>query len=319
MHKYNFDEDSIVMVMSYDGNYYICNMYDKALQNNRMPYQAVANKLFVEHLPKQFQDINRLERLLASRRIIFKKVTVKPKAGKSLKMKGTICNIPVIEVDVNCNTLPRPTDSNGLLIVKLKRKLEYESHVIFEAVRPALIAQFLEFLNLYNHLYSDIEINYNNIPVDMLGCHNEKLEESEIYLQLLRSLVEPVEVEVELSTNEEIYEDPLSNFRAPSAETTIISQVPSNCNCELEQEITITPGKGKQPISVLNDKFCEELAHQHLFPSDNMAIKYKEKYHYVQVNILIKDYCIIVKSLLQIVTIYSLNSQYYRKFSLVVR
>ena len=54
MHKYNFDEDSIVMVMSYDGNYYICNMYDKALQNNRMPCQAVANKLFVEDLPKQF-------------------------------------------------------------------------------------------------------------------------------------------------------------------------------------------------------------------------------------------------------------------------
>ena len=143
-------------------------------------------------------------------------------------MKGTICNIPVIEVDVNCNTLPRPTDSNGLLIVKLKRKLEYESHVIFEAVRPALIAQFLEFLNLYNHLYSDIEINYNNIPVDMLGCHNEKLEESEIHLQLIGSLDEPIEVEVELSTNEEIYEDPLSKFIAPSVETTILSEVLSN-------------------------------------------------------------------------------------------
>ena len=153
----------------------------------------------------------------------------------------------------------------------------------------------------------------------MLGCHNEKLKESEIYLQILRSLDEPVEVEVELSTNEEIYEDPLSNFRAPSAETTIISQVPSNCNCELEQEITIAPGKGKQPISVLNDKFCKELVHQHLFPSDNMAIKYKEKYHYVQVNILIKDYCIIVKGLLQIVTIYSLHIQHYRNFNLVVR
>ena len=180
-------------------------------------------------------------------------------------MKGTICNIPVIEVDVNCNTLPRPTDSNGLLIVKLKRKLEYESHVIFEAVRPALIAQFLEFLNLYNHLYSDIEINYNNIPVDMLGCHNEKLEESEIHLQLIGSLDEPIEVEVELSTNEEIYEDPLSKFIAPSVETTILSEVLSKC--ELEQEITIAPGDRKQAISVLNDKFCEELAYPHLFPS----------------------------------------------------
>ena len=43
MRRYNVDEDSIFMVMSYDGNYYICNTCDKALRNNRMP---VANKLF---------------------------------------------------------------------------------------------------------------------------------------------------------------------------------------------------------------------------------------------------------------------------------
>ena len=47
-----------------------------------MPYQAVANKLILEDLPKQFQGINKLERLLASRRILFKKVKVMPK-GKS--------------------------------------------------------------------------------------------------------------------------------------------------------------------------------------------------------------------------------------------
>ena len=99
----------------------------------------------------------------------------------------------------------------------------------------------------------------------MLACHNEKLGESEICLQVLRSLHEPVEVEVELSTNEEIYEDPLYKCRAPSVETAIISEVPSNC--ESEQEIKIAPGKGKQTILVPNDKFCEELANQHLFPS----------------------------------------------------
>ena len=86
--------------------------------------------------------------------------------GKSLKMKGSICNITVTEVDVNCNTLLRPADSNDLLIVKLKLKVEYKSHAISEAVRPALVVQFHEFLKLHNHLYSDIEINYNNISVD---------------------------------------------------------------------------------------------------------------------------------------------------------
>ena len=81
MHRHNVDEDFIFMVMSYDGNYYICNTCDKALQNNRMPCQGVANKLFVEDLPKQFQGINRLGILLESRRILFKKVTVMRKVN----------------------------------------------------------------------------------------------------------------------------------------------------------------------------------------------------------------------------------------------
>ena len=77
--------------------------------------------------------------------------------GKSLKIKGSICNIPVSEDDVNFNMLPRPK-SNGLIIVKLKRKLECKGHVVFEAVRPDLVIKFLEFFRSHKDLYSDIEI-----------------------------------------------------------------------------------------------------------------------------------------------------------------
>ena len=89
--------------------------------------------------------------------------------GKSLKIKGSICNIPVVKVDVSCNMLPRPTDSNGLIIVKLKCELEYKGHAVFEAVRPDVVIQFLEFFRSHNDLYSDIEINPANILVDILG------------------------------------------------------------------------------------------------------------------------------------------------------
>ena len=94
-------------------------------------------------------------------------VTVIPK-GKSLKIKGSICNIPVLEVDSNCNMLLRPADSNGIIIANLKRKLEYKGHVVFEAVRPDVVIQFLEFLRSHNDLYLDIEINPANIPVDTI-------------------------------------------------------------------------------------------------------------------------------------------------------
>ena len=147
----------------------------------------------------------------------------------------------------------------------------------------------------------------------MLVSHNEKLEESEIYLQLLRSLDEPIEAEVELLTNEEIYEDPLSNFRAPSVDTTVISEVPSNC--ELEQEITIAPCEGKQPISFLNDKFREELAHPHLFPSGRYGYQIAREIPLIP-SILFEDCCIIFQILLQILTIYSLLIQVLQKAQL---
>ena len=85
----------------HDDNYYICTTCDKALRKNR---------LNVAELPDFFQDICRLEILLVSRRILYKKVTVMPEA-KPLKIKGSIFNIPVSEVDVNCNMLLRPGDS----------------------------------------------------------------------------------------------------------------------------------------------------------------------------------------------------------------
>ena len=55
------------------------------------------------------------------------KVIVMPK-GILLKMRSSICNTPVSEVDVNFKMLARPADSNGLLVVKLKRKLEYKAY-----------------------------------------------------------------------------------------------------------------------------------------------------------------------------------------------
>ena len=130
--------------------------------------------------------------------------------GKSLKIKGSICNIPVVKVDVSCNMLPRPTDSNGLIIVKLKCELEYKGHAVFEAVRPDVVIQFLKFLRSHNDLYSHIKINSASIPVDILDLQCFKTEEDTIYSRLLKCLDEPVELQLESSLGEETLDDPLS-------------------------------------------------------------------------------------------------------------
>ena len=145
----------------------------------------------------------------------------------------------------------------------MKRKLEYKGHVVFEAVRPDVVIQFLEFLRSHNDLYSDIEINPANLPVDILGLQRFRTEEDTIYSKLLKCLDEPIEVQLESSLGEETLDDPLSEFRTPSMETTFVSEIPSAC--EMEEGIVVAPGEGKKPVSILNDKFWEELGHPHLF------------------------------------------------------
>ena len=88
--------------------------------------------------------------------------------GKLPKIKVSLCNIPVNEVYDNCQSLPRPADSNGIVIVKLKRKAEFCNHVLFETVRPLFVESFLKFLKHYDHLYSATQINMENLPSNVL-------------------------------------------------------------------------------------------------------------------------------------------------------
>ena len=55
--------------------------------------------------------------------------------------------------------LPRPADSNALIVVKLKKHLNYHGHVIFELVRPSVMYEAIRFLRDHNKLYSDVLVN----------------------------------------------------------------------------------------------------------------------------------------------------------------
>ena len=58
------------------------------------------------------------------------------------KLKDVLCNVAIDVVDI-CNTLLQPADSNGNVMVKLKRKLQYSGHVYFESVRLDIIFKLL--------------------------------------------------------------------------------------------------------------------------------------------------------------------------------
>ena len=53
--------------------------------------------------------------------------------GQQRKIKGAICNIPV-QCDVICKTLPCPPERSGVIMLKLKCKIQFGVHVYFQAV-----------------------------------------------------------------------------------------------------------------------------------------------------------------------------------------
>ena len=93
--------------------------------------------LEVSEILKEFRDIQSFERVLIVRRLLLRKISITMK-GQSPKLKGALCNVPIDVVDV-CKTLSRSADSNGIVLVKLKRKLQYRGHVYFESVRQVLL------------------------------------------------------------------------------------------------------------------------------------------------------------------------------------
>ena len=172
--------------------------------------------------------------------------------GQTPKLKGSICNVPIDTNDVT-NILPRGADSNGIIMIKLKRKLSVRGHVYFEAVSPDLVNLALTYLKDNNHLYSDIVIDVSQIPSSLL------------------SLTEPVDNSDhdvdDIGNQIDERENPLDAHRLGAHETTLISDMPQS------EVLTIAPGEGKQPMSILNDQYCEELAHPHLFPTGNFGYK----------------------------------------------
>ena len=72
--------------------------------------------------------------------------------GQMPKVKGAICNVPVEASEV-FKVLPRPSDSTGVLMVKLKRKIGFRGHVLFEPVRPDKVRLLLEYLKEHNPFY----------------------------------------------------------------------------------------------------------------------------------------------------------------------
>ena len=105
-------------------------------------------------------------------------------------------------------------------------------------------------------------INSKQIPSDVLSLKSSSTEEYDPDKN---------------SDNEqelEETENPLDALRFGSNESVLTCKVP----CQIEEEsMTVAPGEGKSPASVLTDENCEELAHTYHFPTEKFGYRLKRR------------------------------------------
>ena len=145
-----------------DGNEWVCLTCDRALKHGVMPLQAKANGLKLFQIPA---DLNALELRLICLRLPFMKMVALP-SGKQRSIQGPAVNVPS-KVDTICNMLPRLPSQSELVPLKLKRKLAYRGHYMYDYITPQKLLDALTFLKANNPLYVDIDINEEWLEVAM--------------------------------------------------------------------------------------------------------------------------------------------------------
>ena len=103
-------------------------------KKNHIHSIAKCNGLQLFSIPDELKNLNQLELRLLSQRIPFMKIVALP-CGKQCCIHGPAVNVPTT-IGFICSLLPRLPSQLELIPLKLKRKLCYKGHYLYNYVSP---------------------------------------------------------------------------------------------------------------------------------------------------------------------------------------
>ena len=103
-----------------------------------MPDQACANGLKLDDIPQDLQEISTIERRIISLRLPFLTILVMLKYGAHYKVNGPPVNVPTTLNQV-IDMLPHMPQQLQIHPLKLKWKLEYKSHYMYDVIRKIML------------------------------------------------------------------------------------------------------------------------------------------------------------------------------------
>ena len=143
-----------------------------------MPDQVCANGLQLHDIPQDLQNILPLERRIISPRIPFITILVMKQYGGHYKVNGPPVNVSAT-LDQIIEILPRMPSELQIHPVKLKHKLEYKTHYMYDMIHRDHVMSAITWLKVHNSHYENIKLNehwYSDIAAGELSL---QLDESD--------------------------------------------------------------------------------------------------------------------------------------------
>ena len=264
------------------GRVLLCSSCDFHLRLKReMPPMNYNNGLGIVEIPKELK-LTDLEATLVAKRILFIKMFSLVKS-RWRGYKDHTTNVPVLEDDLletynKISSFPRQPGEAGLVLVKLKRKLQYNNVHVQAYVCPERLRAALQMLKDMGHpSYQDISINVDNSSTPMATEDGSDTSEDESDSDDNH--------EQEYDSNDPIRShqfDLGSNVMMTDAypETSVKINQPredSSDRGEGEDGCDIAPGEGKIPTNMVRDPKWVIDAFPHLFPDGKFGLEYARK------------------------------------------
>ena len=237
---------------SVDKTEWVCSTCHSNLSDGKLPVCSKANKMGFPVKPECL-NLTSLEERLISPRIPFMQIHELPRGGQ-LSIHGNVVNVPA-DVNSIVNTLPRPINESQIIPIKLKRKLSYKHHYLFQNVRPRKVLEAAKYL-VETSEHDDWEefVNSSTDQIDELHF-SEPTEEPANNTEQLNSKA----ITDSKNDNDDNDDGWTEVEDRPSGVTDTLLQEPDMPE-NVEKIMSFAPGEGNRPLGIYMDKESEFLS-----------------------------------------------------------
>jgi hypothetical protein len=253
------------------------------LKAHNIPTNALINGVSFPPIPPELQGLTQLEeRLLAVRQPFMKIVELSPYAGAQYGLRGSCVNVPT-ELNSTVNVLPRHLNESETVLVKLKRRMQDKNPYAYDLIRPEKVyraAQYLVNTELYkkhnitldehwlHNANKELEVvdinehndeckNESNIDREIIATNKEEEVIEKKSHDILAEFIENITINDQNSDSEN--EDAEIEKEMQKQESMVMPDILPD-HIAKDTGITIAPGEGKTPISLLRDDDADVLS-----------------------------------------------------------